>query len=200
MIPAHMRSRSAFTTLLVIGVVVGIGAGFLIGGDASAVDTGFNTSVNSAFNDADLQEIASPDAVAANIIRTAIGYIGVVFLLATIFAGFLWMTAAGNEERITKAKQLLIGGVIGMAVILGAYIITEFVFTSIGFGLTAQESESAEQQADFANCADSIAEIPECGPNEVFEFSSCSCELNPFAIEEGDGLTSEEAADQLFNQ
>ncbi len=67
-----------------------------------------------------------PRAIAANIIQTVLGLIGTIFFGLTIYAGFLWMTAGGEDEKVTKAKALLMQAVIGLAVILSAYAITIF--------------------------------------------------------------------------
>src|SRR3989338_5859566 len=50
--------------------------------------------------------------IIANVIRIALGFLGILAVLIIIYAGFLWMTAAGNEERIEKAKKVLTGGLI----------------------------------------------------------------------------------------
>ena len=62
------------------------------------------------------------------IIRYALGLLGFVFLLLTIYAGFLWMTAGGEEGNIEKAKGILTASTIGLAIILLSYAITVFVF------------------------------------------------------------------------
>jgi hypothetical protein len=63
------------------------------------------------------------------IIRAVLSVIGVLFLGLTVFAGFLWMTAAGNEEKVTKAKSILTSSVIGLAIVAASYGITALVFT-----------------------------------------------------------------------
>lgn len=65
------------------------------------------------------------------IIRFLLGFLGLVFLVLTLYAGFLWMTSAGNDDKISTAKQILIASVIGVAIILGAYAITEFVIVNL---------------------------------------------------------------------
>ena len=65
------------------------------------------------------------------IIRFVLGFLGLIFIVLTLYAGFLWMTSAGNEDKVGKAKQILWGSVIGVAIILGAYSITEFVITNL---------------------------------------------------------------------
>ena len=49
-------------------------------------------------------------------IVTEIGSIVVVFFI--IYSGFLFVTAQGNEEKITKAKQALTWTLIGAAILL----------------------------------------------------------------------------------
>lgn len=68
-----------------------------------------------------------PRIIIARVIRAAMGVLGTIFFVLTIYAGFLWMTAGGEEDKITKAKKLLYDGVIGLAIILTAYSITWFV-------------------------------------------------------------------------
>lgn len=40
-----------------------------------------------------------------------------------IIGGIMWMTAAGNEDRATKAKDTILNGVKGAAIVLGVGII-----------------------------------------------------------------------------
>ncbi|MFA5413571.1 MAG: hypothetical protein WC348_03470 [Patescibacteria group bacterium] len=66
-----------------------------------------------------------------NIISYALGFVGVIFLILMIAGGLLWMTAAGNEERVTKAKSLITNAVIGMVIVFSAYAITYFVTNTL---------------------------------------------------------------------
>jgi hypothetical protein len=80
----------------------------------------------------DVSNTASdPTAIASNIIGTLLGLLGLVFIILTIYGGFLWMTAQGNEEQITKAKKILMNATIGIIVISMAYAITYFVFSTL---------------------------------------------------------------------
>ena len=65
------------------------------------------------------------------IIKIILGFLGVIFVILLIYAGFMWMTSAGNEEKISKAKKTMITSIIGLAIILSAYIITIFVLDNI---------------------------------------------------------------------
>lgn len=67
----------------------------------------------------------------ARIIRFILGFLGLIFLVLTLYAGFMWMTSAGNDDRVDKAKSILWGAIIGIAIVLASYAITEFVVTNL---------------------------------------------------------------------
>lgn len=71
------------------------------------------------------------------IITAVLSLLGVIFLILTIYGGFLWMTAGGQEEQVTKAKNILTRAVIGLIIVIAAYAITWFVFTYIIKGMGA---------------------------------------------------------------
>ncbi len=68
-----------------------------------------------------------PRVIAARIVRVALGFLGVIALGIVLYGGFVWMTSAGNEERIAKAKKILVNGVIGLVIIAMAFGITQYV-------------------------------------------------------------------------
>ena len=61
------------------------------------------------------------------IIGIVLSFIGVLFLILMIYAGISWMTANGNQEKVNKAKDLMINAIIGIIIIFAAYAITKFV-------------------------------------------------------------------------
>lgn len=69
--------------------------------------------------------------IVANVINVALSILGTILLVIIIYAGFLWMTAGGNDERITQAKKLIMNGVVGLAIVLSSYAITYFVVTRL---------------------------------------------------------------------
>lgn len=73
--------------------------------------------------------------LAARVVQTVLSLLGVIFLALTLMAGFKWMTAAGNEEQVKKATGTLKAAIIGLIIVLAAYAITYFIFTSLPFGM-----------------------------------------------------------------
>lgn len=69
----------------------------------------------------------TPETIAGNIINTGIGILGVVAVALVVYAGGLWITAAGNDDKVEKAKSIIKTTVIGMVVVGLAYAITLFI-------------------------------------------------------------------------
>ena len=65
--------------------------------------------------------------VAGGIIKIFLSLLGVIFVALMLYGGFLWMTARGNQEQVTKAKELITSAVIGLIIVIAAYAITYFV-------------------------------------------------------------------------
>lgn len=74
---------------------------------------------------------ADPRIVAARIIRVALGFLGILALAIVLYGGFVWMTSAGNPEKIDKAKKILTNGLIGLIIIIFAFGITQFVLNKL---------------------------------------------------------------------
>ena len=64
-----------------------------------------------------------------SVINIVISFLGVIFLGLIIYAGSLWMTARGNEQDVTKAKDIIYGAAIGLVIVLSAYAITQLAAT-----------------------------------------------------------------------
>lgn len=57
------------------------------------------------------------------VVGVLLGFLGVIFVILTIYAGYNWMTARGNEEQVTKAKDTLKNAIIGLILVISAYAI-----------------------------------------------------------------------------
>lgn len=62
-----------------------------------------------------------------DMIGFVLSFIGVLFLILTIYGGINWMTAGGNEQKVEKAKTIIINAIIGLLIVLSAYTITSFI-------------------------------------------------------------------------
>ncbi|MBI4434653.1 hypothetical protein HY635_02450 [Candidatus Uhrbacteria bacterium] len=74
---------------------------------------------------------ASLPVIIGNIIYAALSLTGIIFVLLTIYGGFIWMQARGNQEDVAKAKKIIESAIIGVVVIGLAFAITNFVIDRI---------------------------------------------------------------------
>lgn len=81
--------------------------------------SGFNTNQRSV------------DPIIATVISVILSFLGVIFLILMVYGGYIWMMAAGNDEKVTKAKDLIKAAIIGLLIVVGAYAITIFVMARI---------------------------------------------------------------------
>lgn len=77
---------------------------------------------------------ATIGSIMATVIQAFLGLLGIIFVVLIVYAGYTWMTAAGEEQKIEKAKDTIQRAIIGLIIIAAAYAITYFVFKSLGGG------------------------------------------------------------------
>lgn len=69
-----------------------------------------------------------------NIINILLGFLGVVGVIVTLYGGFTWMTAFGDEDKVGKAKKTLVAGIVGIIIIGIAWTLVSYViFTAKEF-------------------------------------------------------------------
>lgn len=103
-----------------------------LGLQAQSYDFSENSGLNSTSQEAGFnQEKKSPEMIVQPIITAILSLIGVLFLGLAIFGGIRWMTAQGNEKRLSEAHSILTNAVIGLIVVAAAYAISYFVLKSI---------------------------------------------------------------------
>ena len=72
-----------------------------------------------------------PRKTVAKIIKVALGFLGSIAVILIVLAGFKWMTAAGNEDKIAESKKLMAAAFVGLVIILTAFALTSFVIDSV---------------------------------------------------------------------
>ena len=66
-----------------------------------------------------------------SLINALLGVLGIIFVVLVVYAGFLWMTAQGDDKKVTQAKTMLTQAVIGLVIIVAAYAISSFVIQTL---------------------------------------------------------------------
>ncbi|MBN1778791.1 MAG: hypothetical protein JW816_01040 [Candidatus Buchananbacteria bacterium] len=79
------------------------------------------------------------------IVQIALGLVGIIAVVLILYAGFIWLTSGGNEEKITQAKKIISGAVIGLVIILLSFSIVSFVINKL---IEATEANGQCQLSD----------------------------------------------------
>lgn len=69
--------------------------------------------------------------IIGSLINVVLGFLGIVLLFYVLRAGFLWMTAGGDEKQVTTAKNMIRDAVIGLVVIIAGFAISNFVLQQL---------------------------------------------------------------------
>ena len=127
-----MKKIKAFFLCLVYVVI--IGGGVIQVGTTTAATTPPDVlqQLNAGSQKAGYGTTAQDPRIAvAKGIKIFLSILGTVFVVLTVYAGFLIFTAAGNEDQVSQAKRIILSATIGLAIILSAYSITNFIVSRI---------------------------------------------------------------------
>lgn len=69
--------------------------------------------------------------IAIDIVRWALGLLGLAAVIMIIYGGYQWLTAGGNDSQVENAKKTLRAAVIGLAIVMLSYAISILVFNVI---------------------------------------------------------------------
>ena len=131
----YFKKNSA--KLIIFSVLFGLlfasAAPVLAAGIFEQMVSGFTNATQNAYGVSKTQA-ENPNAFANNLIKIInylLTFLGVVFFLITLYAGWHWFSARGNTEEVEKAKKILQEAVIALVIVLLARLITELVLTQI---------------------------------------------------------------------
>ena len=110
------------TTLALVGILV---MPYFVFASSTALKKLEKVGPQAGFEGADETSFAE---IIGGVVSTALGFLGVIFVILIIYAGYNWMTAAGEEEKVRKAQDTIKRAVIGLIITTSAYAIWNFVF------------------------------------------------------------------------
>ena len=77
------------------------------------------------------QTLTGSNGLIANVIRLLLLVSGALAVVFVIYGGYQYITAGGNEEQAESGKKTLINAIIGVVVIILAYVIINVVINTI---------------------------------------------------------------------
>jgi len=130
----HPEHRRNIILILLVGLLIagwGAYAPTALGQQGTTMGGNLDTATNSGlvFGSGNT---ASLFTFAKTVINTFLAILGLVFIFLMLYAGFIWMTARGDQEMVTKALETIRAAIIGLAIIIASYGITKFVIDKLG--------------------------------------------------------------------
>ena len=120
---AGQNGLFALMTVIAIITVAGI---LTAAGGVSAADISIESGVFKPLGNVDIPTLIG------RIIRGLIGISGVLALAMFVYGGLMWMTSAGNKERVDKAQKTVIWSILGLVIIFASYALVSFVLSALG--------------------------------------------------------------------
>lgn len=128
------RRREIFARIQKTGTFFVFAAAFLIQTGAvfaQTVRTQINASMLNVGKRIDIDTERSIGAIVGGVIQVALGFLGLIFLILFTYGAFKWMEAKGEEKTVKEATGLMFQAIVGLAIVLGAYALTEFFVTAL---------------------------------------------------------------------
>lgn len=97
-----------------------------------------DTFADNPSNKADLMGVVN------TIINVIIGIVGFVAVIMMIMGGISFITSQGDSAKVTKARNTILYGVVGLVVALLAFAIVNFVLKSVFNGTGAGDTQQVE--------------------------------------------------------
>ena len=125
--------RKVMVTGATVAMTAGMFAPHLVAADSDLIDPAelFQEQTSESVSGALGQSDQSLTLTVAKLIRNFLQLLGILAVIIVIIGGFEWMTAGGSPEGVDKAKKRILQGVIGMAIVLSAFAIAQFVIGSL---------------------------------------------------------------------
>lgn len=110
----------------------------IFGGDSTGTtdtQTGVN-NLKTALGNSGVTKIDSVSELIVAYVNFALPYLALAAFLGFVYAGFLYVTAYGAEEQITKAKKIMIYAVVGLIVVILSYGIVQLLTVELVKNIT----------------------------------------------------------------
>ncbi len=69
--------------------------------------------------------------IIGNALTVVLGIMGSITLGAFVFGGYMWLTSAGNDEKVRTGTSTLMYATIGLFIIFGAYAILNTILKGV---------------------------------------------------------------------
>lgn len=117
----NFRTKKLFISALIVGTTLLLPAIVFAAGEVPTIGLFANV-----FGEATLAQII------IRLVQLFLALLGFIALALLLYAGFTWMTAAGDPAKVEKAKRIIVQVIIGLVIIFSSFAITAFIYDRFG--------------------------------------------------------------------
>jgi hypothetical protein len=141
--------------------------------DAGTATSPAPTAVRNSTNSIDTRQIGlvnplgviSPFKFVDRILTAVFGIAGLITLVMFIYSGLLYLVSSGQESLLAKAKSTMTYSVVGLIVIMAAYVVVNTIFTAVTAGGTVVGGSSSPTSVPVPASSSSPAATPDSVPS-----------------------------------
>lgn len=74
----------------------------------------------------------NPPELFMGILNYVLGFLGVLAVAMIVYGGFIYMTSAGNEERVKSGRAILTYAIVGLLIVILSWVIVRAIITALG--------------------------------------------------------------------
>lgn len=123
---------AALLTVMGLGAIASISPAYATvscPADTPGAGQNVNSLAECMLDPGDAPTEATP--IVKNVLNVVLGLMGVVAVGAIILGGFYFITSQGDAAKVTRGKNTILYGVVGLIVALLALVIVNFVMTNV---------------------------------------------------------------------
>ncbi len=78
--------------------------------------------------------------IIGRVINVALGFLGMLLVGLFLYAGFTWMTAGGEKDKVEHAQKLIANAVAGLVIVGISFALSSFILGQLSFVVTGTAS------------------------------------------------------------
>ncbi|MBR5389256.1 hypothetical protein IK146_01710 [Candidatus Saccharibacteria bacterium] len=126
-----MKLSSKIKTAVMALTLAVVGAGAVLAPSNYAAAASWQDGMDAAMGDDVPTDLDGTSGVVTQIINGALYVIGVLAVVMVIIGGVQYTTSGGDQAAVTKAKNTILYGIIGLVIAILAYAIVNFVIGKV---------------------------------------------------------------------
>ena len=129
-----MKLSSKIKSVAMAMVLAITGVCAVLAPSSAYADSSWQAGMDAAHSDGTPSSLDGEGGVVKKIINGVLYVVGVLAVVMVIIGGVQYTTSGGDQAAVTKAKNTILYGIVGLVIAILAYAIVNFVVGQLGNG------------------------------------------------------------------